>query len=158
MPRWGRLAAGAPAIADGARAFLEARKHLTLATLRPDGAPRISGIEVQILDDDLWLGCMWRSPKALDLQRDPRFALHSPSIDPPEWAGDAKVAGRAVESDDYNTKARIVAAAGGAPPGPFHLFRLDIDEVVVITLGDPPDHLAVQRWTAGDGVRDFELR
>lgn len=158
MATWGRLAAEAPEVAASARTFLEARKHLTLATLRADGAPRISGIEVQILDDDLWMGSMWRSPKALDLQRDPRFALHSSSIDPPEWAGDAKVAGRAIETDDYNTKARIVAAAGGAPPGPFHLFRLDLDEVVVITLGDPPDHLAVQRWTAKDGVRTFELR
>lgn len=158
MATWGRLAAEAPEVATSARTFLEARKHLTLATLRADGAPRISGIEVQILDDDLWMGSMWRSPKALDLQRDPRFALHSSSIDPPEWAGDAKVAGRAIETDDYNTKARIVAAAGGAPPGPFHLFRLDLDEIVVITLGDPPDHLAVQRWTAKDGVRSFELR
>ena len=158
MPRWGQFAAAAPSTAGGARAFLEARKHLTLATLRRDGAPRISGIEVQILDDDLWLGCMWQSPKALDLRRDPRFALHSSSIDPPEWAGDAKLSGRAVETDDDNTKARIVAASGGAPPGPFHVFRLDIDEVVVITLGEPPDHLAVQRWTATDGVRDFELR
>lgn len=158
MARWGQFAAAAPAVAEGARAFLETRKHLTLATLRRDGAPRISGIEVRLLDDDLWLGCMWRSPKALDLQRDPRYALHSASIDPPEWAGDAKVSGTAVETDDDNTKARIVAAFGGAPPGPFHLFRLDLDEVVVITLGDPPDHLAVQRWTAAAGVRDFELR
>ena len=68
------------------------------------------------------------------------------------------MAGRAVETDDYNTKARIVAAAGGAPPGPFHLFRLDLDEVVVITLGEPPDHLAVRRWTGADGVREYELR
>ena len=158
MASWGRFAAEAPGVAEAARAFLEARKHLTLATLRRDGAPRISGIEVQLLDDDLWLGSMWRSPKALDLRRDPRFALHSSSIDPPEWAGDAKVAGRAVETDDEDTKARIVAAAGGAPPGPFHLFRLDLDEVVVIMLGEPPDHLAVRRWTAADGVREFELR
>jgi hypothetical protein len=155
---WGEFAAEAPHVAERARAFLEARKHLTLATLRRDGAPRISGIEVQILGGDLWMGSMWRSPKALDLRRDPRFALHSSSIDPPEWTGDAKVAGRAVETHDEDTKARIVAAAGGAPSGPFHLFRLEIDEVVVIALGDPPDHLAVRRWTAADGVREHELR
>jgi len=68
------------------------------------------------------------------------------------------VSGWAVETDDYNTKARIVAGAGVAPPGPFHLFRLDLDEVVVITLGEPPDHLAVQRWTIANGVRNLELR
>lgn len=158
MATWAQFAAEAPDVAEAARGFLEARKHLTLATLRRDGAPRISGVEVQFLDDDLWLGSMWRSPKALDLRRDPRFALHSSSVDPPEWAGDAKVAGGAEETDDPDLKVRIVAAAGGAPPGPFHLFRLDLDEVVVITLGDPPDHLAVRRWTASGGVRELELR
>jgi len=36
---------------------------------------------------------MWRARKARDLQRDPRFALHSGSDEPAEWAGDAKLAG-----------------------------------------------------------------
>lgn len=156
--RWGRFAAEAPEVAADARGFLEAGRHLTLATLRADGAPRISGIEVQFLDDDLWVGSMWQSPKARDLRRDPRFAVHSASVDPPAWVGDAKISGRVVEVDDQLAKARIAAGAGGAPPGPFHLFRLDVDEVVVVRLGEPADHLSVKQWTAGGGVRTFELR
>ena len=31
--------------------------------------------------------------KARDLQRDPRFALHSGSDEPDDWVGDAKLAG-----------------------------------------------------------------
>ena len=158
MAGWSEFAAAAPELAEEAAGLLSARRHLTIATLRPDGAPRISGIEVQIRDGEIWFGSMWRSPKALDLQRDPRFALHSGSADPPGWAGDAKVSGRAVEIDDEAEKARTVDAAGGAPPGPFHLFRADIEEVVVLRLGDPADHLVARRWTQSGGLRRLTLR
>lgn len=60
------------------------RKHATLATLRRDGSPRISGTEV-VFDDEageIYLGMMPGSVKALDLRRDPRLALHSPTVDP----------------------------------------------------------------------------
>ncbi len=40
----------------------------------------------------MWFGGMWQSKKALDLLRDPRFALHSASLDAAEWKGDAKIA------------------------------------------------------------------
>ncbi len=158
MASWSEFANAAPDLAGDASRFLSARTHLTLATIRPDGSPRISGTEVQIRDGEMWFGSMWRSPKALDLRRDPRFALHSASIDPPEWSGDAKVYGTVEEVADEAEKARTVAAAGGAPPGPFHLFRALISEVVVVQLGDPADHLAVRRWTAAGGVRALELR
>ena len=158
MATWEQLAEMAPAVAADAQGFLQVGKHLTLATLRRDGAPRISGIEVQIRDGELWFGSMWQSPKAKDLQRDPRFALHSASLSPPEWVGDAKVSGRAVEIDDEDEKARTVDAAGGAPPGPFHLFRAELDEVIVVRLGDPEDHLAVTRWTPAEGVQVHVLR
>jgi len=41
------------------------------------------------------------SRKLADLERDPRLALHSPSVDPPaddarRWVGEAKIAGRAL--------------------------------------------------------------
>jgi len=63
------------------RPLFDAHKHKTLATLRKDGSPRISGIEVDFVDGDLWLGAMWQSRRALDLRRDPRFALHSATAD-----------------------------------------------------------------------------
>lgn len=87
---------------------------------------------------------MWRSLKALDLRRDPRFALHSGSADPPGWVGDAKIAGRAEEVTDPE---RVAAINGeGAPHGPSHLFRADIEELVVVRVGDPPDHLVIESW------------
>jgi hypothetical protein len=108
------------------------RKHCTIATLRKDGSPRISGTEVEFRDGAVWLGSMPNAVKALDLRRDGRFALHSPSLDPPEgepWLGEAKLAGVAVDENE--------------PGSDGHRFRLDLDEVVHVHLSDG---LVVESW------------
>src|SRR3954454_13597988 len=97
MASWSEVEAQAPELTARARTLFDAFTHKTMATLRRDGSPRISGTEVEFRDGEMWLGSMWRSMKALDLQRDPRFALHSGSVDPPNWTADAKVAGRVEE-------------------------------------------------------------
>jgi len=149
MPSWREVEAEVPEFAALARAFFDAHAHKTLATLRRDGSPRISGSEVDFAEGELWLGSMWRSLKALDLRRDPRFALHSGSAAPPNWTGDAKVAGRVEEVTDPEL---ITAITGeGAPPGPSHLFRTHIVKLVVVCLGDPPDHIVIESWHAGRG-------
>jgi hypothetical protein len=150
MPSWSAVEAEAPELAARAREIFDAHKHKTLATLRRDGSPRISGTEVEFADGEMWLGSMWKSVKALDLQRDPRFALHSGSADPPDWTADAKVAGRVEEITDPERKAAIIGDE--APPGPAHLFRADITELVVTGLGDPPDHLVIESWHEGRGA------
>jgi hypothetical protein len=155
---WAQVEAEAPELAAAARRILDAHKHKTLATLRRDGSPRISGTEAQFRDGELWFGGMWRSRKALDLRRDPRFALHSASVDPDEgdpaaWPGDAKLSGRAEEITD---PARVAEVNEGAPPGPSHLFRADITEVVLTKVGTPADHLLIQLWREGEGLRTFK--
>jgi hypothetical protein len=150
MPSWSAVEAEAPELAARARQIFDAHTHKTLATLRRDGSPRISGTEVEIADGEMWFGGMWKSVKALDLQRDPRFALHSGSDDPPDWRADAKIAGRVEEIEDPERKAAIIG--GDAPPGPAHLFRADITELVVTGLGDPPDHIVIESWHEGRGV------
>jgi hypothetical protein len=150
MASWRQVEAEAPELAARARVLFDANKHKTLATLRRDGSPRISGSEIIFADGDLWFGSMWQAVKALDLQRDPRFALHSAS-DGDDFRGDAKVAGRAEEISSDDVKQAVVQ--GDAPPGPMHLFRGDITELVVIGLGgDPPDHMVIESWHAGRGV------
>ena len=161
MASWEEVAAAEPDFAERVRALFDAGRHKTLATLRRDGAPRISGIEATFADGELWLGMMPRSRKGQDLRRDPRMALHSPSLDPPEdptrWGGDAKVSGRAVEvTDDAQRRAFRAATGeqtGEEPPGDFDLFRVDVDEVVRTSVGDPPDHLVIELWRPGAGLR-----
>jgi len=160
MASWSDVSLAAPAFAAAVRAILDAHKHKILATLRKDGSPRISGIEVDFVDGELWLGAMWQSRKALDLQRDPRFALHSATADHGEaWRGDAKIAGWVEEVIDPERKRTVQAASGGAaPPRPFHRFRAEVTEVVLVRVGDPPDHLVVESWHEGRGLQQVERR
>jgi hypothetical protein len=153
LARWRDLADDAPDFAERLRGFLDAHEHKTLATLRRDGSPRISGTTAGFHDGDLWLGSMWQSRKALDLQRDPRLALHSASADPAEWKGDAKLSGRAEEITDADRRREVLRALGGGGAGPSHLFRIEIAEASTVRLGDPADHLVIDMWREGEGVR-----
>ncbi|WP_354700618.1 hypothetical protein DSM112329_00899 [Paraconexibacter sp. AEG42_29] len=151
MATWNELHAAEPAFADAVRTRLDAYVHKTLATVRADGSPRISGTEVQLIDGDLWIGSMWQARKAHDLQRDPRFALHSGSDSPPDWTGDAKLAGLAVEVTDPETVLRINGEHAAA--GPTHLFRLDLREVSTVTLAAGGKEIEIAVWTPGAPIR-----
>jgi hypothetical protein len=154
MPSWTEFEAAAPTLAERVRSRLDAHVHKTLATVRRDGAPRISGTETAFAEGDLWIGSMWQARKALDLQRDPRFALHSGSDDPPGWNGDAKLAGVVEEITDPE---RVRAINGPkAPPGPSHLFRLDLREVSVVALHESGQAIEIEVWTPSRGVRTIE--
>jgi hypothetical protein len=154
MASWSEFQAAAPALATVVRERLDAHVHKTLATLRADGSPRISGTETKIADGDLWIGSMWQARKALDLQRDPRFALHSGSDDPPGWTGDAKLAGVAEEIADLE---RVLELNGeAANDGESHLFRLDLREVSTVGMTDDGKALAIEVWTPDGGTRRIE--
>jgi len=158
MARWEDLERAEPDFAARARRLLEAHKHKTMATLRRDGSPRISGTEATFAGGDLWIGSMPSAVKARDLQRDPRVALHSASVeadeaDPGSWPGDAKVAGRAVEVTDPDERAAFWAAqAGPRPPevDESHLFRIEPAEVV-LTRVEPAEGLVIESWHEGRG-------
>jgi hypothetical protein len=146
-----RLIAAEPEFADHARRTFTVRKHATLAALRRDGSPRISGTEVQFDVDagEIYLGMMPGSLKALDLRRDPRLALHCPTVDTPEddpssWLGDGKIAGEAVEVSD---PARVDEA---------HRFRIEVTEVVLTSVAPP--HLLIQHWHPGRGLQRHQRR
>jgi Pyridoxamine 5'-phosphate oxidase len=154
MPSWSEFEAAAPELAQRVRERLDAHTHKTLATIRRDGSPRISGTETELKDGELWIGSMWQARKAHDLQRDPRFALHSGSDEPDEWKGDAKLAGVAEEITD---RERVAAINGDkAPPGPSHLFRLDLSEVSTVGLDDARTQLVIAVWTPDGGVRTIK--
>ena len=145
MVSWKEVGAEAPDFAERVERALTRNKHMTMATLRADGSPRISGTELEVSDGELWLGSMPKARKAVDLLRDPRVAIHGPPVDPPEdpkaWLGEAKVAGRAIEvpSEDES-----------------HRFRVDIEEVVFTHLNEAGDRLTVESWHPGRGVEVIE--
>jgi hypothetical protein len=158
LASWGEIERLAPELARHARALLDAHVHKTLATLRADGSPRISGIEAKFIDDDLWFGSMPGSRKNVDLARDPRFALHSGSIDPPDWEGDGKVAGVVEEVIDPLRKRAIFDAMGADPEQiglDSKLYRADLHEVAVTRLTESKDELAIDFWSEAGGVRSL---
>jgi Pyridoxamine 5'-phosphate oxidase len=164
VARWIDVEAAAPELAARAKELFLAQKHLTIATLRRDGGPRISGIECMFIDGDLWFGSMKGAVKALDLQRDPRFALHSGTGDSSQWEGnsaawhgDAKLSGRVEELGPGERRAAAFAAAGHPDSGESHLFRAEIEEVATVRLGgDPPDHLLIDSWREGQEPRQIK--
>lgn len=128
--------------------LFDARRHKTIATLRADGSPRISGIEAVFKDGELTFGSMPNARKGADLRRDPRFALHSATIDPvagseADWPGEAKVSGLAIA-------AGTVQRQGG------DLFHADIAEVVHTHLDEKATMLVVEWWTPTGGLRLVE--
>ena len=149
MASWGEVEEAEPEFAGRVRALFDARKHKTIATLRTDGAPRISGIEATFQDGQLTFGSMPNARKGADLRRDPRFALHSATIDPVEgaeaqWPGEAKIAGRA------HLAGRVEEGTGG------DLFHADITEVVHTHLDEAATRLVIEWWTPANGLRRIE--
>lgn len=151
MVAWGHFERADPDLARRARHLLDAGRHKTIATLRADGSPRISGIECEVVDGELRFGSMPESRKLADLRRDPRFALHGPTFHPEqgkesEWPGEAKVAGRAVP----------VAAEPDGEATVGEMFVADLTSVVVTALNDEATLLVVESWTPERGRQRVE--
>ena len=149
MTAWQSVEQAVPEFAQRVRALFDAHQHKTIATLRADGSPRISGIETVFEDGELVFGSMLNARKGADLRRDPRFALHSATVDPikgaeAQWPGEAKISGR-------------VIAAGPITEGPEgDRFHADISEVVHTHLNEEATLLVVEWWTPAQGLRKVE--
>ena len=135
--------------------LFDAGRHKTIATLRADGSPRISGIECEFVDGQLQFGSMSDARKGADLKRDPRFAIHGPTFHPEEgkeseWPGEAKIAGRAILTGPIATDDE----GGQQPDG--EMFLADITEVVITGLDHAATKLVVEWWTPACGLRRIE--
>ncbi|MFJ9245906.1 pyridoxamine 5'-phosphate oxidase family protein [Streptomyces sp. NPDC101776] len=151
---WATFTAAEPDLAAIVETRFGAFTHHILATVRADGSPRTSGLEVRFLDGELWLGMMPDSLKAVDLRRDARFALQAnPGAGTEMGGGDVRVAGRAVEVTDPGVKGAYSKEV--EPPEPFHLFRTELTEVVRTYVEDEK-YLVVQVWKPGGPVRTLK--
>lgn len=160
MASWEEFTEAAPELAARVQAAFDAHLHKLIATLRRDGSPRLTGIEVTFKWGELWLGMMLGSLKAADLDRDPRFALHSAPIDLElKTTGDARIAGLAVRETDPATVARFfgdVEEERGVDPGDAVLFRGDLREASVTTVEG--DELVMDAWREGSPARQIRRR
>lgn len=159
MASWNEIVAIVPDLAAKVEASFDANVHKVMATLRADGSPRLSGTEVDISLGEMWISSMAGARKARDLQRDPRLAIHSAPIDATLKLPDCRVDGRAVEVTDPEEIDRWQRASGKVedlPDEPFHLFRLDLEEIACTTVVD--DVLVIEWWRPETGRRRAEHR
>ena len=154
MAAFADVEAAEPEFAARVRACFDAHRHKILATLRADGAPRVSGIEASFDGGQLWLAGMPRSVKFADLRRDPRMALHSGSDEPDTFSADAKVSGRALEVRDTAGRAEFAEATGTPAHGDYELFRVEIDQVVLTAVAPEKDALVITSWRPGRGLTE----
>jgi hypothetical protein len=152
MARWQDVVDAEPGFAADVERVFDAHRHKTIATLRRDGSPRLSGLELGFTAGDVTFGMMPRSRKADDLRRDPRTEVHSASFltegEEESWVGDARISGRAREVTDASERSRYT----DSPVDAYPLFVLEVDRVMRIVLEGAPPHLVVLTWRPGRAI------
>jgi hypothetical protein len=158
MVTWAQFAEESPRIAE-----IFVRRHSAtanlcmLATIRSDGSPRISPMEPIMFEGLLVLVGMPNTTKFRDLDRDPRFCLHTATVDPYVGDGDAKLWGTAVNLQDKRLHERfaddLFERTGmdlrGQAFDPFYV--ADLASASSLELVD--DQLRITIWKPGEGER-----
>jgi hypothetical protein len=157
--RWGEFQEAAPDLARLARERFAQTGVAILGTIRQDGSPRISAIEPVISHDELLLGMMWRSRKALDLILDPRCVIHSAIMNLDGSDGEAKLYGRALERQDSSNggwRHQVFRERWGASaPEAFHVFTVEIESAAYIAYDIGKSQMTVTQWDARRGGQEM---
>lgn len=154
MANWTEFADAAPRISE-----IFTRRHAAtgnlclLGTNRSDGYPRISPVEPRFFDSELWIVGMPHTRKFDDLARDPRFTLHTATVDSQVGDGDAKVWGTVEDIADQAVHARFTQSLFEETGLDFrnetfdHFFRVELLGASAVELVD--NHLDITVWRTG---------
>jgi len=156
---WKAFAAACPEIAGPAEETFRNDELVMLGTLRKDGSARISPCELDFAEGRMMLGMMWRSPKALDLRRDPRIVVHSVTCDRHAVVPDVKLYGEAIEHDEPDLRrayrTAIKARIDWEPEEPnFHVFSLDVRSAAHVRFESGTETVMV--WDDERGFRSWK--
>jgi hypothetical protein len=128
-----------------------------LGTLRSDGFPRISPVEPRFFEDQLWIVGMPGTTKFKDLARDPRFCIHTATIDTEVKDGDAKLWGTVDDVQDKALHQRfaqdLYQQTGLDIRGQDfdHCYRAELTGGSAVQVAD--GHLDITIWTPGASER-----
>jgi hypothetical protein len=111
MVTYAEFESAAPSVAAPIRERLQAAGLTMLATIRKDGSPRISPVEVQFIDGHLYFGSMPGAQKANDLARDPRCSLITPLADKQDLGGEGKLFADARLVNDQAEAERVLRSS-----------------------------------------------
>ncbi|MCP2280523.1 pyridoxamine 5'-phosphate oxidase family protein [Nocardia amikacinitolerans] len=158
MTFWTEFTEEAPKISTVFRRRHKATGNLCmLATLRADGSPRISPVEPRIFEGMLVVVGMPGTTKFKDLGRDPRFCLHTATVDTMVGDGDAKLFGTVTDLPDRELHARfaqdLFEESGFDIRGQEfdHFYVADLTGASCVEVAD--DQLAITIWKPGEGER-----
>ncbi len=129
MRTWQAFEADAMELASFGRERIDRRVSF-LGTVREDGGPRVHPVTPWIVDGRLYVRMYVTSPKVADLERDPRFALHSMMDNDDGVGGEFAMHGQATRVHDAMTIAAAYAPIGEFTDRPLALFELGVDDVV----------------------------
>ena len=155
---WGAFEEASPELARLARGLFDETGLVMLGTIRRDGFPRISPVEFFIFAGEIYLGMIWQSRKAQDLQRDPRCMVMSTVHDKMLKDGEFKMAGIATEvTDEAERQAWATALLehmGWSPEDdddePYHLFKVRVATASFAKIEN--DDWYRLFWRAGDAA------
>ncbi|KAA0023280.1 pyridoxamine 5'-phosphate oxidase family protein [Antrihabitans cavernicola] len=158
MTNWTEFAAAAPRVSETFVRRHKATGNLCmLATLRADGSPRISPVEPRFFEGELWIVGMPNTTKFDDLARDPRFCLHTATVDTEVKEGDAKLWGVVEDVSDDAVRARFTQdifdeTGMDCRDEKFdHFFRADLTSASSVQVAD--EHMDVTIWKAGQAEK-----
>ena len=151
---WAELETRAPELAAAARDVLERFGFAFAGTIRRDGTPRISPVEVHLVGGELVVVMIRGTHKARDVLRDPRIVLNSPVLDASQPGEELKVRGRAVAVREPERRAAVAdaveARSGWRPREDWHVFAIDVDDATHIAWEGSV--MTMTRWSRGGHV------
>ena len=132
MASWSDFAAAEPTLAAGIRALLQQYGPglAYLATVRPDGGPRVHPVSPVITPEGLYCFII-NSPKRRDLEQDGRYALHS--FPPEENDDEAFLTGHATPVRNPRVVADLAVSLHASHDVDWRLFELSIDTATLCT-------------------------
>ena len=154
MFSWADFERVAPDLASLGRERFERFGIVLIGTVRSDGGPRVTPVEVYLVQGHLVFNMMWRSLKALDLLRDPRVFVHSVVTGREGAEGEFKLRGHAVVIEDARLRAAsadaIEAAIDWRPPERSHFFAVDVEAAAFVHYED--DERRMTPWNRERGI------
>lgn len=160
MTTFADLELAAPAIAAFVGERIAATRLCFLGTVRSDGSPRVSPLEVFLHDGRIYMGSMPGSVKARDLQRDPRCCMITPLAHSDDHTGEAKLFCRArevqggAEWDAVRATFNELSGFDMGEPGAAHLFTFDVEGAAWQRL-EGGDTFRTTSWHPDHGVREY---
>jgi hypothetical protein len=157
--RWDEFTEACPEIAVPAKERFVRDELVLLGTVTKDGWPRISPCEIDFAQGHLFLGMMWRSPKALDLLRGSPLVVHSVQADRHATDPDIKLSGHAVDVSDpvlrESFREAIKQRIDWAPDEPeFHLFSFQPEHAAILAFANEAE--TVTTWDPDRGLRTWK--